>query len=300
MRTLSFSVDETGVAARVAKIWSRSIKAASQRTALDLIVAMTDLTTLEGNDTPGKVAALCHKAVMPDTEDPSCPQVAAVCVHGDLVRSARGVLGGLGSRGRLVRVASVAGAFPSGRADEMTRLDDVRNAVVSGADEIDMVIDRGALLAGRYDEVRAGVSATVDVAGRIPVKAILETGELGSLSAVRLAAELAMEGGAHFIKTSTGKISTSATPGAVCVMLEAARDFTSRTGRQVGVKAAGGIRTAKDAVRYLALVAETVGEDWLTPDWFRFGASSLLNDVLMQRRHLATGIYQGPDYFSTS
>lgn len=291
-------VDEVGVQARAAKFWARSIKSSSQLAALELAISMTDLTTLEGDDSPGKVRSLCLKSVYPDPEDASCPAVAAVCVYPDRVPLAREALAALGAGGRKPAVASVAGAFPSGRSSSVVRLADVRDAVQAGADEIDMVIDRGAFLAGHYGQIVDDVASVVEAAGKAHVKAILETGELGNLQAVRTAAWAAMEGGAHFIKTSTGKISPAATPEAVLVMLEAAREYAHVAGRQVGVKAAGGIRSAKDAVRYLIMVGETVGEGWLDPAWFRFGASTLLNDLVMQRTHCRTGVYPGPDYVS--
>ncbi|HEX6969374.1 MAG TPA: deoxyribose-phosphate aldolase, partial [Micromonosporaceae bacterium] len=267
--------------------------------ALDLAIRMVDLTTLEGADTPGKVRALANKALRPDPTDPSCPAVAAVCVYPTLVPVAVEAL-----RGSPVRVASVATAFPSGQAPLAVKLADTAAAVADGADEIDMVINRGAFLAGRYrtvyDEIAAVRAACErpDGRGRAHLKVILETGELVTYDNVRRASWLAMIAGADFIKTSTGKVAAAATLPVTLVMLEAVRDFRELTGRQVGVKPAGGIRTAKDAIRYLVLVNETAGEDWLSPDWFRFGASSLLNDLLMQRTKLATGVYSGPDYFT--
>jgi deoxyribose-phosphate aldolase len=255
---------------------------------------MIDLTTLEGQDTPGKVRAMCAKAKRPDPADPSVPSVAAICVYPDLVAVAAAELKGSG-----IHLASVATAFPSGRASLEVKLADTRSAIAAGADEVDMVIDRGAFLAGDYqlvfDEIAAVREACADAAH---LKVILETGELATLDNVRRASWLAMLAGADFIKTSTGKVTPAATLPVTLVMLEAVRDFRDTSGRQVGVKAAGGIRTAKDAIRYLVLVNETAGDDWLDPDWFRIGASSLLNDLLMQRTKMATGRYSGPDYFT--
>ncbi len=286
-------VDQVGVEARAAMLATRSIKTTAKRFALDLAVRMVDLTTLEGQDTPGKVRALCAKGVRPDPADPTCPPVAAICVYGDLVPTAVAALAGSG-----VHVAAVATAFPSGRAPLEVKLADVRASVEAGADEIDMVIDRGAFLAGRYLDVYDEIVATREACGDAHLKVILETGELATYDNVRRASWLAMLAGGDFIKTSTGKVSPAATLPVTLVMLEAVRDFRSQTGRQVGVKAAGGIRSAKDAVRYLVMVNETCGDDWLSPDWFRFGASSLLNDLLMQRQKMATGRYAGPDYFT--
>jgi deoxyribose-phosphate aldolase len=286
-------VDQVGLEARAAGLATRSIKTTAKAFALDLAVRMVDLTTLEGQDTPGKVAALCAKGRRPDPTDPSCPPVAAICVYGDLVPTAVEALRGSG-----VHIAAVATAFPSGRAPLDVKLADVRAAVAAGADEIDMVIDRGAFLAGRYLDVYDEIVATKQSCGGAHLKVILETGELATYDNVRRASWLAMLAGGDFIKTSTGKVSPAATLPVTLVMLEAARDFRAQTGRQVGVKAAGGIRAAKDAVRYLVVVNEVAGDDWLSPDWFRFGASSLLNDLLMQRQKLASGRYAGPDYFT--
>ncbi|WP_344593169.1 deoxyribose-phosphate aldolase [Actinomadura vinacea] len=286
-------VDQVGAEERAARLAARSIKTSAKAEAIDLAVSMVDLTTLEGADTAGKVRALCAKAVQPDPEDPAVPKVAAVCVYPDLVAVAVDALRGSG-----VGVASVATAFPSGRAPLEARLADTRAAVAAGAAEIDMVIDRGAFLAGDYGKVFEEIVAVKDACGDAHLKVIFETGELVTLDNVRRASWLAMRAGADFIKTSTGKISPAATLPVTLVMLEAVRDFRDRTGRQVGVKPAGGIRTTKDAIRYLVLVNETAGPDWLTARWFRLGASSLLNDLLMQRRKLATGVYSGPDYFT--
>jgi deoxyribose-phosphate aldolase len=286
-------VDQVGAEARAAMLGSRSIKTTAKATALDLAIRMIDLTTLEGADTPGKVRALCAKAQRPDPSDPSVPKVAAVCVYGDLVPVAATELKGTG-----INIAAVATAFPSGRASRAVKLQDTRDAVAAGADEIDMVIDRGAFLSGRYLQVFEEIVAVKEACGDAHLKVILETGELATLDNARRASWLAMLAGAHFIKTSTGKISPAATLPVCLVMLEAVRDFRDATGRQVGVKPAGGIRTAKDAIKHLVLINETVGDDWLDPDWFRIGASSLLNDLLMQRTKMSTGHYSGPDYFT--
>jgi deoxyribose-phosphate aldolase len=296
-------VDQVGAEARAAMLSSRSIKTTAKQWALDTAISMIDLTTLEGQDTPGKVRAMCAKAKRPDPADPTAPQVAAVCVYPDLAHLAVAEVKGTG-----IHVASVATAFPSGRTSLEVKLADARYAIEAGADEVDMVIDRGAFLAGDYQlvydeiaavrEVVAGPAGTAGQAGRAHLKVILETGELVTLDNVRRASWLAMLAGADFIKTSTGKVAPAATLPVTLVMLEAVRDFRAVHGRQVGVKPAGGIRTAKDAVRYLVLVNETAGEDWLDPRWFRFGASSLLNDLLMQRTRLATGRYSGSDYFT--
>jgi deoxyribose-phosphate aldolase len=286
-------VDEVGAQARAAMLGTRSIKTSSKAWAIDQAIGMIDLTTLEGADTPGKVRALSTKALRPDPEDPSCPRVAAVCVYPAMVPVAAPILAGTG-----VHLASVATAFPSGQAPLPVKLEDTRAAVAAGADEIDMVINRGAFLSGRYLEVFDEIAAVKQAAGAAHLKVILETGELVTYDNVRRASWLAMLAGADFIKTSTGKVAPAATLPVTLVMLEAVRDFRAATGRQVGVKPAGGIRTSKDAIKYLVLVNETAGEDWLHPDWFRLGASSLLNDLLMQRTKLKTGRYEGPDYFT--
>ncbi len=287
-------VDQVGAEARAAMLASRSIKTTAKQWALDMAISMIDLTTLEGQDTPGKVRAICAKAKRPDPADPTAPQVAAVCVYPDLAHLAAAEVKGTG-----IHVASVATAFPSGRTSLEVKLADAKYAIEAGADEVDMVIDRGAFLAGDYQLVYDEIAAVREVCrDQAHLKVILETGELVTLDNVRRASWLAMLAGADFIKTSTGKVSPAATLPVTLVMLEAVRDFRATHGRQVGVKPAGGIRTAKDAIRYLVLVNETAGEDWLDPDWFRFGASSLLNDLLMQRTKLATGRYSGPDYFT--
>jgi deoxyribose-phosphate aldolase len=286
-------VDAVGVEARVAKLATRSIKKSTKMAALDLAIAMVDLTTLEGADTHGRVTSLCTKAVHPDANDPTVPSVAAVCVYPDLVAHARSVLGQ-----SPVKVAAVATAFPSGRASMKVKLLDVAEAVDAGADEIDMVIDRGAFLSGRLGQVFDEIVAVKEACGAAHLKVILETGELVTYDNVRRASWLAMLGGADFIKTSTGKVPVAATPSVALVMLEAVRDFAESSGRLVGVKVAGGIRSSKDAIRYLVLVNETAGSAWLSPDRFRFGASSLLNDLLRQRLKQRLGAYVRSDEFS--
>jgi deoxyribose-phosphate aldolase len=278
---------------RAATLAKRSIKREAKLWALDLSVRMMDLTTLEGADTPGKVAALCSKAARPDPVDRTVPPVAAVCVYPNLVPVAKERLQGTG-----VKVASVATGFPSGQYPTEIKVADVRAAVELGADEIDMVIDRGAFLSGRYAKVYDEIVRVKEACGGTHLKVILETGELGTYDNVRRASLLAMAAGADFIKTSTGKISPAATLPVALVMLEAIRDVHDETGRKIGFKPAGGIRTAKQAVQHLVLVHETLGPDWLTPDLHRFGASSLLNDVLMQIRKERSGAYQSPDYFT--
>ena len=288
-------VDQVGAEARAASLSTRSIKASSKLWALNMAVSMVDLTTLEGADTPGKVMSLCAKARRPDPADAAVPHVAAVCIYPDLVAVAKRAL-----EGSEVAVASVATAFPSGRASVAVKLADVHGAVAAGADEVDMVIDRGAFLSGRYGLVLDEVLAVKEACGPAHLKVILETGELVTYDNVRRASFLAMMGGADFIKTSTGKISPSTTLPVALVMLEAVRDFAELTGVLVGVKVAGGVRSAKDAIRYLVVVNETVGEAWLDPSLFRFGASSLLNDLLMQRQKQLTGAYASPDDYSLS
>jgi deoxyribose-phosphate aldolase len=286
-------VDRVGADQRAAMLGTRSIKTTAKAQAIDLAISMVDLTTLEGADTPGKVRAMCAKAVHPDPADPSAPRVAAVCVYPDLVAEAAAAVAGSG-----VKVAGVATAFPSGRSSLEVKVADTALAVAAGADEIDMVIDRGAFLAGDHLKVYEEIVAIKAACGPAHLKVILETGELATYDNVRRASWLAMLAGADFIKTSTGKVSPAATLPVTMIMLEAVRDHRDRTGRQVGVKPAGGIRTTKDAIKHLVLVHEIAGDDWLTPDWFRLGASSLLNDLLMQRQKLATGRYAGPDYFT--
>ncbi|MER7759937.1 deoxyribose-phosphate aldolase [Streptomyces sp. NPDC097619] len=289
-------VDAVGLEARAAALGTRSIKTTAKAYAIDLAISMIDLTTLEGADTPGKVRALAAKAVHPDPTDRTTPMTAAVCVYPDMVATAKAALNGAD-----VKVASVATAFPAGRAALPVKLADTRDAVAAGADEIDMVIDRGAFLAGRYLETYELIKAVKEACVRedgtaARLKVIFETGELSTYDNIRRASWIGMMAGADFIKTSTGKVGVNATPANTLLMLEAVRDFKAQTGIQVGVKPAGGIRTTKDAVKFLVLVNETVGEDWLTNEWFRFGASSLLNDLLMQRQKLSTGRYSGPDY----
>ncbi len=287
------SIDQVAVEERAASLSRRSIKRESKLFALDLAVRMIDLTTLEGADTPGKVRALASKAVHPDPADPTVPSVAALCIYPDLIAVARERLDGTS-----VNVAAVATAFPSGRSPLDLKVEEARRAVEAGADEIDMVIDRGAFLSGRYAKVYEEVRQVKEACGDAHLKVILETGELGTYDNVRRAGLLAIAGGADFIKTSTGKIGSSATLPVTLVMLETVRDVYEETGRKVGVKAAGGIRHAKQAIAYLVTVNETLGPEWLTPDLFRFGASSLLNDVLLQIRKQKTGRYQNPDYFT--
>jgi deoxyribose-phosphate aldolase len=286
-------VDAVGLEERAASLAKRSIKRESKLFALDLAIRCMDLTTLEGSDTPGKIVAMCAKAVRPDPTDPSIPSVAAVCIYPELVPIAAGQLKGSG-----VRVASVGGAFPSGLGPLEDRLSEVKHAVALGADEVDIVLNRSAFLAGRYRQAFEELAAAREASGDAHLKVILEVGELGSYDQVRRASVLSMAAGADFIKTSTGKIGTGATlPSALC-MMEAARDFLHESGRRVGVKVAGGVRQAKQAIQYLVLVYETLGQEWMTPELFRIGASTLLNDVLMQIRKERTGLYQSPDYFT--
>jgi deoxyribose-phosphate aldolase len=287
------SIDQVALEERAATLAKRSIKREAKVFALELAVRMTDLTTLEGADTPGKVAALASKAVRPDPADASVPSVAALCVYPNLVPTAVERLRDSG-----VKVASVATAFPSGQSPLETKLEEVRWVVEHGADEVDMVIDRGSFLAGRYAKVYDEIVRVKEASGESHLKVILETGELGTYDNVRRASLLAIAAGADFIKTSTGKLSSAATLPVALVMLEAIRDVYEETGRRVGFKPAGGIRNAKQAVQHLVLVHETLGVDWLTPDLYRFGASSLLNDILMQLRKEKTGRYQSPDYFT--
>jgi deoxyribose-phosphate aldolase len=286
-------VDQVAVTERINALRTRSIKRESKVWALQLAIRMMDLTTLEGKDTPGKVRALCAKAVRPDPDDPGVPHVAAVCLYPALIPVARQALAGSG-----VKVASVATGFPSGQTFLDLKLAETRQAVEAGADEIDMVIDRGAFLSGDFQTVFDEIVAVKGACGDAHLKVILETGELETFDAVRRASILAMAAGADFIKTSTGKVQPAATLPVTLVMLEAIRDFHRRTGRMVGMKPAGGIRTAKEAVQYLVVLYETLGPRWMTPDRFRFGASSLLNDVLMQLAREHTGRYQGPDHFT--
>lgn len=291
-------VDHVGADARAAGLGTRSIKSTSKAWGIDTAIAMIDLTTLEGADTERKVRSLCAKAMAPDPGDPATPQVAAVCIYPDMVPVAVDAL-----KGTNIHVAAVTSAFPSGRATMAVKLTDTRDALGAGADEIDMVIDRGAFLSGRYLQVFDQIAAIKEVCdlestrgAPAHLKVILETGELATYDNVRRASWLAMLAGANFIKTSTGKVSPAATLPVTLIMLEAVRDWRHLTGTQVGVKPAGGIRTTKDALKHLVMLNEVTGEDWIDPAWFRFGASSLLNDLLLQRHKLATGHYSGADY----
>ncbi|MBJ7600763.1 MAG: deoxyribose-phosphate aldolase [Candidatus Nephthysia bennettiae] len=287
------TVDQVGVEERAAALGKRSVKKTSKLWALDLAIRCMDLTTLEGADTPGKVAALCSKAMRPQPADTSIPGVAAVCVYPSLVADAARQV-----RGTAVKIASVATAFPSGQSFLDVKLAETREAVAAGADEVDMVIDRGAFLSGRYQKTYDEIVAVREACGAAHLKVILETGELGTYDNVRRAGILAMAAGADFIKTSTGKVQPAATPPVSLVMMESIRDFHRETGRRVGFKAAGGIRTSKLAIAYLVLLWETLGAEWMTPDRFRLGASSLLNDVLMQIVKERSGAYQSEDYFT--
>jgi deoxyribose-phosphate aldolase len=286
-------VDEVGVEERVARFCARSIKKESKVQALKLALSMIDLTTLEGQDTRGKVTQLCQKAIHVHDSRPGLPNVAAVCVYPTMVAVARKALAG-----HDIKVASVATAFPSGMAPLGVKLEETRLAVAEGADEVDMVISRGAFLQGEYAKVFDEIVAIKEACGRAHLKVILETGELGTLDRVRRASVIAMHAGADFIKTSTGKVQPAATLPVTLVMLQAIRDYWHATGRRVGMKPAGGIAKAKLAIQYLVMLRETLGEGWLTPEWFRFGASSLVNDILMQLEKQSTGVYQSADYFS--
>ena len=288
-----WAVDAVGVEERAASLAKRSIKKDAKLWALDMAIRMMDLTTLEGKDTPGKVRALAGKARRPDPTDPSIPSVAALCVYPNMIPTAVAALKGSG-----VKIASVATYFPSGQAPIEIKLADVRSAVEMGADEIDMVIDRGAFLAGDYASVYDEIVAVKEACGDAHLKVILEAGELETYDNIRRASVLAMAAGADFIKTSTGKVNPASTLPGSLVMMEAIRDFYGQTGRAVGMKSAGGIRTAKEAISYLVVLYETLGPEWMTPDRYRFGASSLLNDVLMQIRKERTGRYSGTDYFT--
>lgn len=287
------AVDTVGVNERVARLCSRSIKAGSKHEGLLRILSMIDLTTLEGADTPGKVRQLCAKAKQLHAALSGLPSVAAVCVYPTMVSTAKAAVSGT-----QIAVASVATAFPSGQSPLSIKLDDTRAAVAAGADEVDMVIARGAFLSGDYARVFDEIVAVKDACGDAHLKVILETGELGSLDQVKKASMLSMAAGADFIKTSTGKIQPAATLPVTLVMLQAIRDYTQSTGRMVGMKPAGGISKSKLALQYLVMVNETLGTQWLTKQWFRFGASSLANDVLMQLMKIETGRYQSADYFS--
>ena len=294
LNTLS-AVDEVGAKARVEMLATRSIKTTSKNWAIDLAIRMVDLTTLEGADTPGKVRALCAKGVYPDPTDLTVPSVGAICVYNDMVKIARQALDAGG--GKNSPVAAVSTAFPSGRASMEVKIQDTRDAIANGASEIDMVIDRGAFLAGKLGFVFDQIKAIKEVCGsEIHLKVILETGELVTLDNVRKASYLAMLAGADFIKTSTGKVAPAATAPVVYVMLEAVRDYYKMTGNRIGVKPAGGIRNTKDAIKQLVLVNEIAGPEWLDPSLFRIGASALLNDLLMQRMKMRDGYYASPNY----
>ena len=287
------SIDQVNIQERVTRLFSRSIKKDSKMQALFLALSMIDLTTLEGKDSEGKVKQLCYKASHLHYKHPGLPNVAAICVYPTMVPIAKKELEGTG-----INVASVATAFPSGMADINAKLDEVKSVVDAGADEVDMVISRGRFLNGDYEYVSDEISQVKDACGKAHLKVILETGELVTLDNVQLASDIAMEAGADFIKTSTGKVSPAATPPVVLTMLEAIRDFQIKTGKKIGMKPAGGIGTAKQAIQYLVMIKETLGDDWLSPNLFRFGASSLANDILMQIMKQSTGQYQSKDYFS--
>ena len=287
------AVDAVGATERAAALAKRSIKKDSKLWALDLALRCCDLTTLEGSDSPGKIRQLASKAIRPAPGDPTIPSVAALCIYPRLVSIAAEILKGTG-----VHLASVATAFPSGQATLESRLAEIRQAVADGADEIDIVISRGVFLAGEEDVIFEEVAASVEAAGDAHVKTILETGELGSYDRIRRASLIAMAAGSHFIKTSTGKIGESATLPSALVMAEAIRDFAEETGVKVGLKVAGGIRSAKDTIRYLIIVHETLGDDWLDPDRFRIGASSVVNDLLMQIDFQRSGNYSDPDRYT--
>jgi len=287
------SIDQVNTQERVSRLFSRSIKKESKMQALYLALSMIDLTTLEGKDSEGKVKQLCYKASHLHYKHPGLPYVAAICVYPTMVPIAKKELEGTG-----INVASVATAFPSGMANINAKLDEVKSVVDAGADEVDMVISRGRFLNGDYNYVSDEISQVKDACGKAHLKVILETGELVTLDNVQLASDIAMEAGADFIKTSTGKVSPAATPPVVLTMLEAIRDFQIKTGKKVGMKPAGGISTAKQAIQYLVMIKETLGDDWLSPNLFRFGASSLANDILMQIMKQSTGQYQSKDYFS--
>lgn len=287
------TIDAVGLEERAATLATRSIKKQSKIIGLQLAIACMDLTTLEGKDTPERVRQLCRKAITPDPDDLSLPSVAAMCVYPSLVPAAKGALAGTG-----VKVASVATSFPSGLSSLDVKLQDAREALQAGADEIDMVIDRGAFLSGNYRAVVDEIVAVREATRPAILKVILETGELGTYDNIRRASWLAMEAGADFIKTSTGKVQPAATLPVALAMLEAVRDYEQRHGRSVGVKVAGGVRTAKQALQYLVVVKETLGDHYLTPACFRIGASSLLNDILMQLAKERTGAYQSEDYFT--
>lgn len=286
-------IDSVSIDERVARFTKRSIKNESKMHALKLAMSMMDLTTLEAKDTPGKVRQLCAKAMRPYDAMPDLPSAAAICVYPTMVRVAKEALGNSG-----VKVAAVATAFPSGMSTRKVKLDETKFAVNQGADEIDMVISRGHFLAGEYNYVFDEIAAVKEACGEAHLKVILETGELSTLDNVRKASDIAMYAGADFIKTSTGKVQPAATLPVTLVMLEAIRDFYYKEGKMIGMKPAGGIATAKLAIQYLVVLNETLGEAWMNPNYFRFGASSLANDLLMQIVKQTTGVYQSGDYFS--
>jgi deoxyribose-phosphate aldolase len=286
-------IDQVGVEERVSRLTKRSIKKESKVAALKLAMSMIDLTTLEAKDTPGKVKQLCTKAMHPHDSFPGIPQVAAICVYPNMVRTAKEFL-----KNSKIHIAAVATAFPSGMSSRKVKIEETKWAVNEGADEIDMVISRGKFLEGEYNFVADEIAAVKEACGKAHLKVILETGELSTLDNVRKASDIAMHAGADFIKTSTGKIQPAATLPVTLVMLEAIRDFYYATGKKIGMKPAGGIATSKLAINYLVVLRETLGNDWLTPDLFRFGASSLANDILMQIVKEQTGVYQSIDYFS--
>jgi len=286
-------IDQVNTQERVARLFSRSIKKESKIQALHLALSMIDLTTLEGKDSEGKVKQLCYKASHLHYKHPELPCVAAVCVYPTMVPIAKKEL-----EGTEINVASVATAFPSGMANINAKLDEVKSVVDAGADEVDMVISRGRFLKGDYNYVSDEISLVKNACGKVHLKVILETGELVTLDNVQMASDIAMEAGADFIKTSTGKVSPAATPPVILTMLQAIQDFQIKTGKKIGMKPAGGIGTAKEAIQYLVMIKETLGDDWLSPNLFRFGASSLANDILMQIMKQSTGQYQSKDYFS--
>ncbi|HLC82818.1 MAG TPA: deoxyribose-phosphate aldolase [Bacteroidia bacterium] len=287
------TVDQVGIEERVARFTTRSIKKESKMQGMKMVLSMIDLTTLEGKDTEGKVKQMCYKAAHLHDVIPGLPTVAAVCVYPSMVKTAKDALIGTG-----VKVASVSTAFPSGQSTHEIKIADTKFAVDNGADEIDMVISRGEFLKGNYNFVFDEIASIKEACGKARLKVIFETGELSTLDNIRKVSDIAMYAGADFIKTSTGKISPAATMPVTLVMLEAIRDYYYATGRMVGMKPAGGISTSKLALQYLIMVNETLGADWLSNEWFRFGASSLANDVLMQIAKQTTGVYQSSDYFS--
>jgi deoxyribose-phosphate aldolase len=291
--SVSPNIDQVGVEERAARFTTRSIKKETKLNGLKLVLNMIDLTTLEGKDTDGKVKQLCYKAMHLHDAYPGLPTVAAVCVYPSMVKVAKKAVAGSG-----IKIASVATAFPSGQSARDVKLRDTKYAVAQGADEIDMVISRGKFHEGEYNFVFDEIAAIKEACGEARLKVILETGELGTFDKVRRASDIAMYAGADFIKTSTGKIQPAATMPVTLVMLEAIRDFYYKTGKMIGMKPAGGISKSKLALHYLVMLKETLGEDWMNNDWFRFGASSLANDVLMQLVKEKTGVYQAANYFS--